>query len=71
MHSWRALMLPELGVHNYRLHEPWDSKHNLEAVRHASLKSGSLSDDSTGNDIGIGRLWPRFVVGVRTTDFRC
>ncbi len=38
MHSWRALILPELGedklAAEYRLDEPWNSPHNLQLAKY-------------------------------------
>jgi len=71
MHSWRVLILPQLGhqdlYRRYRMDEPWDGPHNRELLVDMPGEYGCLSPDglraapgmpSIAAITGPGTLWP-------------
>ncbi|MBX3423534.1 MAG: DUF1559 domain-containing protein [Pirellulaceae bacterium] len=71
LHSWRVLILPELGeqalYNRYNLNEPWDSEHNAELISAGCPKvflSPARSDYPNSSQcsyfliVGSGTLFP-------------
>lgn len=77
LHSWRVLILPELGFDalyaRYRFDEPWDGPHNAPLVQEMPPIFGCPSDSSrpvgTTNYsaiVGVETMWPeQFAATIR------
>lgn len=69
MHSWRVLILPQLGrqdlYRRYHFDEPWNSRHNLRVAGEVPDEYRCQADaDESENDtnyvavVGEGTVWP-------------
>ena len=66
-HSWRVLILPQLGEQRlyaeYRFDEPWDSEHNRNLIRRMPAAFGCSSSGADGTTpylavVGERTVWP-------------